>query len=221
MQQNKYLNRHLNGGKIQTVINGIEGSFNATKPFLSYLSSLSLDNANEKEIERIGVLIGFARPSLPVGIDDNVFTFCDIDADPLYDNKRGFGDVHDPSIGGALTDDNNPALNKKLDISYYRILLKCVAWLKYNGLSVWSIDKMLSNFFITYQQGMGAFAYALGSDDQDMSFVPVPYLRYEFKYNEYNDLIIKFIDTVPSTIVWILQSIFDIFCTDEKVIIEN
>jgi hypothetical protein len=69
MSLNKYLNPSFSGTYCQAVINAIESQYTDADTILSYMSNLSLDNAddtagdNTTNLAQLGLIIGYPRPT--------------------------------------------------------------------------------------------------------------------------------------------------------------
>jgi hypothetical protein len=186
------LNRHFSGDYVQSTIKGIDDNIEATKILVDYYENLTIEDANEEDTENIGLLIGFPRPSLPSDLDEEHFLFSEEAASPEYDAGTGFGTVEDPDIGGRFSSVYYVNTNL-LSLGIYKDLLEKIAWIKYNGLSLDAVDELI---------------YIIGYD-------------YEFSYNEWGDLVITFLETLPTNWVYILEKIFNIFCTAPQILIVN
>jgi hypothetical protein len=142
---NEYLCKRINGIYGQAIADSCEQSITATNTLVSYFHDLSIDTANEKELEEIGKLIGFIRPYVPDAfILDNAFLFFDIPGGGgrVVSYYNGFSSLSHPEIGGRFTSIDTNLVKLPLDI--YRDLLKKVSYIKYNGLTIVSLDNLLS-----------------------------------------------------------------------------
>jgi hypothetical protein len=149
-----YLNYHFSGDIVLSTQTGVEDSYLATKTLSDYLLNLDIDNSLEKEIENIGLWIGYPRPYVPDELlVDNAFLFYDVASYPTISTLHGFSSLADPLTGGRLISLLESASKLPLDI--YRPLLKVMAFIKRNGWTLYSLDKMLFtsgvNYVITWE----------------------------------------------------------------------
>lgn len=187
---NEFLLKRLNGPIAQATIDGMQLSFDSAKELTSYLYTISIDTAYEKELEEIGKLIGFPRPFVPNEyLTNNQFTFFDNPGTVTIDLDHGFGDLDFPEIGGRFTDIDQNLVKLPLDV--YRQVLKKFAYIKYTGFSIESIDNLMS---------------LTGGD-------------YEIAWNANHDIEVTFTPALSSIYVYVYGIIFNIFCTNPTVII--
>jgi hypothetical protein len=187
---NDFLLKRFNGPVAQAMIDGIQSSFDYTKELTSYLYTISIDTAYERELEEIGKIIGFPRPFVPNEyLASNQFTFFDDPDTVTIDLNHGFGDLAFPEIGGRFTDIDQNLV--KLPIDAYRPLLKKFAYIKYNGLSIATLDNLFS---LTGES-------------------------YSIAWNAAHDIEVTFTPALSSIYVYVYGLIFNVFCTNPTVII--
>lgn len=146
----EYLNYHFSGDIVLTTQTAVEGSYGATEELLDYLSSLSLSTALEKEIENIGLWIGYPRPYVPDEfLSDNAFLFFKHADFPVTSADHGFSSLTNPLSGGRLISLTENASKLPLDI--YAPLLAVVAQIKFNGWTLYTLDKMLYLAGVNYE----------------------------------------------------------------------
>jgi hypothetical protein len=189
---NEYLNRHFSGDYCQAVIDGIQSSFDDTDRVTEYLKNIDLDTAYETDVEFIGMLIGFPRPSVPTGLDEISFLFGSEASYPQADTNTGFGSSSDPEKGGHLSSVFYVKTNL-LPMPLYRQILKIIANIKYNGLSLTAIDQLAA----------------------------ISGLNYTFSWDTDVDLNITFDTTLPTNYIWLFEKVFELFCTAPQILIVN
>lgn len=148
IQAQKHYPSQMNGPVISAFGEGINNEFSEANEIIDYLYNLKIDNAQETELENIGRLIGYTRPLVPDGFDqENIFLFGD---EPIsYDTTTGFGSVGQ-TIGGQLASTEATSGNK-MSLGNYRQLLKQVAYLKRHGFTLSVIDKIASQMSTNYE----------------------------------------------------------------------
>ena len=178
----EYLNYHFSGDFVLAVQNAIEDSYEATKELTDYLYNLSLDTAEEKEAENIGKWIGYPRPYVPEEfLTDNAFLFFK-DADwPVTSVDHGFSSLSNPLTGGRFISLTENAV--KLPLNIYTPLLEVIASIKYNGWTLWTLDKML---------------YLSGVD-------------YEITWDASNDVVVTFDEVIHPIYTFLFETVIDKF----------
>lgn len=143
-----YLARQLSGLRILQIADGISQAFNRFVPYLQYLQTLSLDTAQENELEQLGTIIGYTRPLVPNAIIlDKVFTFTAIASGKTFSETGFSGTTVD---GGNFSPLNLVLDSNKMSIAQYRKILKALAQLKWGKFSILSIDTICQVFHPTY-----------------------------------------------------------------------
>lgn len=153
IEPNKHYPAQMNGPIISANGKSFNDEFSESEEVIKYLHDLSINTAQETELENIGRIIGYPRPLVPDGFtDENIFIY---GTTPLEsDAMIGLGTVG-TEIGGQLstieTKDNN-----KMDLGIYRKLLSKIAVIKRYGLTIASIDKIAAtispNYTITWTE---------------------------------------------------------------------
>lgn len=211
---NTYLNKHLNGPYIQSIVDGIEGSFDATQELTNYLYELSIDTASEQECEWIGLWIGFPRPYIPDEIaTGNAFTASAV-SEQVESNFLPFtlpyqflsNRVIDPIHGASYLLSKNPDIiaptgglataliphSTLLNLTIYKQILKSIAFIKWNGWNFASLD------FLLYQDGID-YSYNLTG------------INYTYSWDNNNDIIVTFSKYIQPVYQYIFSSILNIF----------
>ena len=139
IEQSKYLPRQMNGPVINSVMAGLEDRLQDAEAIEDYLYGLSILSAQETELENIGKIIGYPRPLVPEGFEqENVFLFTDL---PLtIDSTMGFSQV-EGEIGGRLTSQGESQANY-MSLGLYRKFLDKVAYIKRYGVTLYSVDQI-------------------------------------------------------------------------------
>lgn len=156
----------------------------------SYLKSLTINTADETELENIGRIIGYVRPLVPEGFNsENVLLLGPL---PLEtDPEIGLATV-DSEVGGqlsstAVTDSNY------MSLGVYRKFLKSMAILKRYGVTISAIDKIVS---------------IVNTD-------------YTISYDENQDIVVHFNNSIGFKNIWILTQIFYRIATAPQVLISS
>lgn len=189
---NDYLWKQLNGVYAQSTLDGCQNSYTATNELTSYLYNLNIDNASEKELENIGRLIGYVRPYVPDEfLSTNSLLFFATTEEPVFSTLHGFSSVDDLLTGGKFTSVNSNLSKLPLDI--YRSVLKRIADIKYNGLSIFSLDKLIA----------------------------IANVDYTFTYNVDHDIVVSVENTINIIYIYIFQQVFELFASQPQIIIEE
>lgn len=139
IEQSKYLPRQMNGPVINSVMAGLEDRLQDADIIEDYLYNLSILSAQETELENIGKIIGYPRPLVPEGFEqENVFLFTDLPM--IQDSTMGFSQV-DGEVGGRLTSQGESEANY-MSLGLYRKFLDKVAYIKRYGVTLYSVDQI-------------------------------------------------------------------------------
>lgn len=174
----KYYPKQMNGPVISAQGHALDSEFADAETIESYLHNLSIDTADETELENIGRIVGYLRPLVPEGFNsENVLLLGTL---PLtQDENIGLAQVGG-NIGGQLStivvsDTNFMALGT------YRKFLKAVAVLKRYGITLKSIDYIMSGISTNYD---------IDYDDDT------------------KDIIVTFNENIGFKNIWILSQLF-------------
>lgn len=145
--QSKFLPGQMNGPVINSVMAGLESRLGDSGTIIDYLYNLSILTAQEDELESIGCIIGYPRPLVPEGFNqENILVLGTL---PLTtDELDGLATI-DSEVGGRF------ASVRKSDSDYmslglYRRFLDKVAYIKRYGITIYSVDqiaKLVSNTY--------------------------------------------------------------------------
>ena len=147
IKQSEYVPRQMNGPIINSLFMGMEEELNHSETIIDYLKNLSIAKAQETELESIGCLVGFPRPLVPEGFnEENVMLLGTI---PLEkDESIGLSQI-DSEIGGRLStiEKSNTGF---MDLGTYRKLLEKVAEIKRYGITLKSVDDIAQTVSTDY-----------------------------------------------------------------------
>lgn len=139
IEQSKYLPKQMNGPVINSVMSGLEDQLNDAKVIEDYLYNLSILTAQETELENIGKIIGYPRPLVPTGFEQEyVFLFTTLPME--QDVTLGFSQV-DGEVGGRLVSQDASETNY-MSLGLYRKFLDKVAYIKRYGVTLYSVDQI-------------------------------------------------------------------------------
>jgi len=142
IEPNRHFPSQMNGPVISAYGNAVDQEFSAGEAVISYLKNLSIDTAQETELENIGRLIGYIRPLVPEGFNaENILLLGDL---PI---------ASDPDIGlAAINSQLGGQLSTILETEtgfmshgVYRKFLKSMAILKRYGVTLYSVDQVVKN----------------------------------------------------------------------------
>lgn len=144
----KYYPKQMNGPVLSAAGQALNSRFADAEEIEEYLHGLSIDTADETELENIGRIIGYLRPLVPEGFNsENVLLLGTV---PLtQDEDIGLSQLG-TNIGGQLStivvSDTN-----FMSLGTYRKFLKAVAVLKRYGITLKSIDYIVSGISTNYE----------------------------------------------------------------------
>lgn len=180
--------RQMNGPVISAFGAARDQQLEAATAIEDYLHGLTIDTANETELENIGRIIGYVRPLVPRGFtSENLLLLGTV---PLtQDEQIGLAEAGS-EIGGQLS-----TLAKSdtyyMGLGTYRKFLKSMAILKRYGITLQSIDKVVS----------------IVSTD------------YTISHDSNHDVVVHFNSNIGYKNVWILTQLFYKVATIPQVLI--
>lgn len=184
----------FSGPYVQAFVTAVQNQLDKNQWIIDYIATLSIDTADDTRIMTIGGIIGMPWPSAPSSaFDEAGFTFGVAAAFPLIDTAHGFA-PHDGSYGGLFSS-VFPTVGNLIPISAYRQLLKAVAKLKHDGLTLVTIDGICQLFGNNY-----TITFGPGVNDSDI------YITWTL---------------ITAGNLWLLQTIFDKFTTAPQVFIQE
>lgn len=162
--QSKYLPAQMNGPVVNAWALALEEELADAVTIAEYIYNLKIANAQENELENIGRLIGFPRPLVPDGFNDEnllLLTTLPQTVDPL----NGLSEVG-LEIGGALSSLETSESNY-MGLEIYRRFLPKVAVIKRYGITLKSVDDicalMSNDYTIEYDENKD-IAVTFGAD---------------------------------------------------------
>lgn len=166
INQSKYLPKQMNGPVVNSVMAALEDRLRDSKAIEDYLYSLSIETAQETELENIGRIVGYPRPLVPIGFEqENVFLFTQL---PFYqDAEIGLSQVSG-EVGGRLTGQDASETNY-MNLGLYRKFLDKVAYIKRYGVTLYSVDRIAKliddDYTVEYNEDKDivvTFAHSIG-----------------------------------------------------------
>ena len=145
---NRLYPQQMNGPVISANGIAVDDRFSDAEAIQTYLHNLSIDTADDTELDSIGLLVGYPRPLVPEGFNaENIMLLGTL---PLAsDEEIGLSTINS-RIGGELstvvTSDTN-----FMSSGMYRKFLKSVAQLKRYGITLNSIDKIAATISDNYE----------------------------------------------------------------------
>ena len=189
IEQSKYMSKQMNGPVLNAAKAGIEEELTDARAIEAYLYALSIQSADETELENIGRIVGYPRPLVPEGFadEDNLFLFWTL---PFEQNPLiGFSEV-DSEIGGRLST-TKESQTGYMNLGLYRTFLDKVAYIKRYGVTLYAVDQIARLI------------------DKD----------YTIEWNEDQDIEVTFDKYIGFQNLWILSQLFLRIATSPQVII--
>jgi hypothetical protein len=189
IEQSKYLPKQMTGPVVNAEKAALEDRLTDAKAIEDYLYNLSIQSADETELENIGRLVGYPRPLVPEGFADeaNLFLFWSL---PFEQNALiGFSEVGS-EIGGRLSTTKESSTGY-MNLGLYRTFLDKVAYVKRYGVTLYAVDQI-----------------ARLIDD-----------AYTIEWNEDKDIEVTFERYIGFQNLWILSQLFLRIATSPQVII--
>ncbi len=187
--QSKYMPKQMNGPILNAAKAGIEDRLYDARAIEDYLYNLSIQTAEETELENIGKIVGYPRPLVPEGFTDeeNLFLFWSL---PFEQNPLvGFSAVGS-EIGGRLST-TQESKTGYMSLGLYRTFLDKVAYIKRYGVTLYAVDQIAK----------------LIDDD------------YTIEWDANKDLVVSFERYIGFQNLWILSQLFLRIATSPQVII--
>lgn len=226
----------FSGPYTQALVSAVQQEIDLRDPDIAYLFSLSLASAGPTELATIGGIIGYPWPTSPTGtFSDNNFIFGAAASFPTISGLNGFAGVDSPGVGGLFSS-ATPSVGNLIPIAFYRLLLAQVAFLKYNGLSMTIIDQICHVFGQNYtiqQAGsvntwfmLGAAAdFPNSSSTHGLAGVTPPFdveggKLFGTGFND-SDIIVEFQTQIGAGYLYIIQQLFNRFCTSPQVFVSQ
>ena len=189
IEQSKYLPKQMNGPVLNAAKAALEDRLTDAKAIEDYLYTLTIQSAEETELENIGKIIGYPRPLVPEGFSDeeNLFLFWSL---PFEQNALiGFSEVGS-EIGGRLSTTKESSTGY-MNLDLYRTFLDKVAYIKRYGVTLYAVDQIARLI------------------DKD----------YTIEWNENKDIEVTFARYIGFQNLWILSQLFLRIATSPQIII--
>ena len=139
IEPNRHYPKQMNGPVISANGEALNSRFEDAAAIAEYLYGLSIATAKETELENIGRLIGYPRPLVPEGFNqENLFIFSTLPMTP--DELHGFSTIGS-EVGGVFST-IVPSESLYMDIELYRSLLRKVAFIKRYGITLYAVDQI-------------------------------------------------------------------------------
>lgn len=139
IKQSPYLPKQMNGSLVNGVMQTLDGRLSEADSIIDYLYNLSIESAQQTELENIGCIVGYPRPLVPEGFEsENVFILTSLPME--QDISIGFSAVLG-EIGGRLTSIETSDTGY-MELGMYRKFLDKVAYIKRYGVTLYSVDKI-------------------------------------------------------------------------------
>ena len=139
IEHSKYMPKQMNGPVLNSILMAIEDELSDAKAIEDYLYHLTIRNAQEKELESIGCIVGFPRPLVPVGFSqENLLILGGLPIETDY--QSGLSTI-DSEIGGRFST-TKKSENDYMDLGLYRGLLDKVAYIKRYGITLYAVDQI-------------------------------------------------------------------------------
>jgi hypothetical protein len=150
IEPNKHYPRQMNGPVISANGMALDSRFEDANAIQDYLYDLSIATAKETELENIGRIIGYPRPIVPEGFNqENLFIFSTLPMTP--DELHGFTTI-DSEVGGVFST-VVPSETSFMDLELYRSLLRKVAFIKRYGITLYAVDQIAKTITNDYTIG--------------------------------------------------------------------
>lgn len=141
IKQSKYLPKQMNGPVVNAWAQAMSEELQDAENITSYLVNLSIATAQKTELENIGRLIGYPRPLVPDGFnEENLMLLSTLPQS--IDRIAGLAAL-DSEIGGTLAS-TETAENNYMALDIYRRFLSRVALIKRYGLTLKCVDDICS-----------------------------------------------------------------------------
>lgn len=144
---NRLYPSQMNGPVISANGMAVDAGFEDAEAIEKYLYELSIDKADETELENIGLIIGYPRPLVPEGFNsENVLLLGPL---PLEtDPDIGLASVEN-MLGGELSSIVTSETNY-MGLGNYRQFLKGMAYLKRYGITLKVVDEIAATISDDY-----------------------------------------------------------------------
>lgn len=150
IKPNEYYPKQMNGPVISAFGAAQENELEATRAIADYLHGLSIATAQETELENIGRIIGYPRPLVPEGFnDENLMVLGSVPIE--IDETNGLA-AAGTEVGGELAT-TQLSETGYMGLNLYRKFLDKMAILKRYGITLYSVNKIASIVDNDYEIG--------------------------------------------------------------------
>lgn len=148
IKQSPYLPKQMNGPVVNSVMQALDSRLEDADFIEKYLHDLSINTAEETELENIGRLIGYVRPIVPEAFNaENLFVFGDV---PIQnDPEIGFATAGG-SVGGVFSAAGS-SVGSYMSLGTYRKFLDKISYIKRYGLTLKSVDAIAALVSTDYE----------------------------------------------------------------------
>lgn len=190
IKASRYYPKQMNGSVISATGEAFNTQLKNAQFIENYLYNLSINSADETELENIGRIVGYIRPLVPEGFnEENVLILGPL---PIETSDTSGLAKAGQNIGGQLSPVNQIHTGF-MALGIYRKFLKSIAVLKRYGLTIQSIDKIVSQISTNYT----------------------------IEWDEQKDIEIKFTDKIGYKNLWVLTQLFYKTATVPQVLITS
>lgn len=178
IEQSKYMPKQMNGPVLNAAKAANEDRLSDARAIEEYLYNLSIQTADETELENIGKIIGYPRPLVPEGFIENpdFFLFWTL---PMEQNALlGFSTIGS-EVGGRFATIKESQTGY-MSLGLYRTFLDKVAYIKRYGVTLYAVDQI---------------ARLIDSD-------------YTIEWDEAKDVVVTFANNIGFQNLWILSTLF-------------
>lgn len=189
IEQSKYMPKQMNGPVLNAAKTAIEDRLSDAKYIENYLYTLTIQSADETELENIGRIVGYPRPLVPEGFTDEATLFLFWGLPFVQNIQIGFSKL-DSEVGGRLST-TRESQTGYMSLGLYRTFLDKVAYIKRYGVTLYAVDQI---------------ARLIDND-------------YTIAWNEDKDIEVTFARYIGYQNLWILSQLFLRIATSPQVII--
>ena len=142
-----FLWKQLNGPQITAIVDALYALLrDMFNPIISYLTTFSINTANDSHLTFIGICSGIIRPIIQVA-DSRFFLFT---RDPEHNQDYGVSDLNNLTLGGVFSDLGEDVLSRRnllCPALYYRTILQGFAASKGQVGSIALIDDIMGTIW--------------------------------------------------------------------------
>lgn len=167
IEPNRLYPHQMNGPVISANGNAVNARFSDALAIEDYLYNLSIDTADDTELNNIGLIIGYPRPVVPEGFNaENIMLIGTL---PLQSDAMIGLSTLGEEIGGELST-LVPDETNYMNTGTYRKFLKSIAVLKRYGITLKSVDMIAKAVSSNYELNFTADGDILIDFQEDIGF---------------------------------------------------